>query len=290
MKIAVCSIMCNSEFLLNEWMEHYYNLADYICISEGVTKNWGEKLNYTSPNSTDNTNKILNSWIEKDYLNKIRIVHGDKFYNEKLEQSNAFMSLVPSDTNYIWYVDDDEFYMQEDFIKMRRILQETNYSYAEFKQLSFFKSFDIIARGGSSWAYEAPIPRLFKYHKGAMFTSHRPPTILNENGIDVKDILPLMCDKTEEMGIYFRHYSYINTKRVYEKLKYYDATFPNAHGIMDYYSDVWFKDVFEKWTIENRKEIEKTLSVHPTGYGAYTEMFTLQHPEVIKKMLIKRNL
>ncbi len=42
----------------------------------------------------------------------------------------------------------------------------------------------------------------------------------------------------------------------------------------------WFEEVFLKWKI-NSTEVEKTRGTHPFG-GGYTELFTGEHPEVMK--------
>ena len=42
----------------------------------------------------------------------------------------------------------------------------------------------------------------------------------------------------------------------------------------------WFEEVWEKWKI-NPSEVEKTRGTHPFG-GGYTELFTGEHPEVMK--------
>lgn len=283
MKIAFCSIMCNSEFLLNEWLNHYYPIADYICISEGATRKWADALGYSTPRSTDNTNNILDSFSQNK--EKISIVRKDNFYQDKLEQSNFFMSVIPNNVDYIWYVDDDEFYLYKDIDKIKKILSERNPTYVEFKQLSFFKSFKYVCSGGDGWAYDTPIPRIFKYHKGASFSDHRPPTILNEHKVDLKSINPILCDETEKMGVFFRHYSYVDEKRVFEKLKYYDKVYPNHNGVPDYYSTVWFNHVWKKWSVSNRVEFEKTNSVHPSCNNAYTNLFTLKHPSVIERAI-----
>ena len=285
-KIAVCCIMCNSEFLLQEWLTHYYDIAHVICIAEGATKKWGEVHGFKTPRSTDNTNKILDRWVAKDKLNKIRIVRSDDFYEEKTEQCNAYMNVIPNDIDYIWCADDDELILHEDFYTIKKMLQDRNATYVEFQMLNFFKSFDVIARGGSGWGFSVPIPRIFSYYPNAKWETHRPPTILNEQGVDVKTINPILCDEMNNLGIYCRHYSYIDHKRVVEKLKYYDAVFANAHGIPNYYSEVWLPENFDKWSWENHVEFEKTHSIHPTGDGAFTELFGGRHPKSIIKKLI----
>jgi hypothetical protein len=280
MKIAIVSLMCNSDFLLKEWLNHYRPLADYICVAEGATEKWVKVLDFKTPRSTDNTNDILN--IEYSNNEKFFLTRKLGYYNEKLEQINYAMSLVPEDTDYVWEIDDDEFYMAEDFLKIKELLEIENYTYVEFKQMSFFKGFEYVCRGGDGWAYETAIPRIFKYHPGAKFSDHRPPTVLNESGVDVKTINPLLASETSKMDIYFRHYSYVDRKRVFEKLKYYDAMFPKRNGIDNYYEKVWFENVWDRWTPENRVDIERVLSVHPSSQGAYTEKFNGIHPIKIK--------
>jgi glycosyltransferase involved in cell wall biosynthesis len=285
MKTALVCITVNGGFLLNEFIEHYYPICDSLIFVEGATQNWCKGLKLKSCNSTDNTLDIIRKAIKKDKQNKIFLHTQNTPYLEKLEQINYGMGLVPDNTDFVIQVDDDEYIMYEDFEKIKQLVTERNATYVEYKMINFFKSFFVVGRGGTSWAYEFPIPRWFKYHKGCKFTSHRPPTILNEQQINVKDIRPILADELEKLGIFCRHYSYIEEKRVFEKLKYYDITFPNAHNIKNYYYNVWFKKFWQKWTPENRIELEKIHSAHPTGLGAYTEPFKLKHPKVIEQFI-----
>ena len=287
MKIALVCITVNGKFLLKEFIEHYYPLVDYLIFSEGATQNWVTALGWQTPNSTDNTLAIIKKAIKNDKQNKIFLHTQNTPYLDKLEQSNYAMKLVPPDTDFVMEGDDDEFLMEEDFYKIKELIQQRQATYVEYQMLHFFKLFDIVGRGGASWAYNQPIPRIFQYYKGCKFTSHRPPTILNENRVNVREIRPILADELSALGIFCRHYSYINEKRVREKLSYYDKVFPMAHNIENYYHKDWFVNVWQKWTKENAKEIEAKYSVHPTGAGAYTEIFEGKHSKVIEKLINK---
>jgi len=263
-------IVCNGDYFLRECLENIYPHAHAICIAEGATKFWADVNEFTSPRSTDRTIDIITSFPDPD--RKIHLTQKDGYYGEKDEQCNWWMKLVPADSNYIWQIDSDEFYMSSDIIKMKQILVAGNYTYVEFPVYNFFKNMHTIGVGGSEWAWDTPFPRLFKYRPGFTYTTHRPPTVCNLNGIDLRQVTPL---NAKSVDIWMWHYSYVLDQQVLEKMKYYQKVFGRN------YMDTWYKNVWLRWTEENKDEIEAKHSTHPTGTGAKTKLFLGPHPEVI---------
>jgi hypothetical protein len=269
MKIAVCLIVFNGHPYVEKWMKHYTECpdVDYICIAEGATKNMVDVLELETPYSTDNTIETLTKYVSNP---KVKIASCSlNFWEEKIHQQNAYMDLVPGDIDYIWVADVDEFYHYADIKLMKTMLYFHEYTFVEFTMLHFFKNVNTIGIGGEGWGYDKPIDRIFKYHPGAKFTSHRPITLLDENGISVKDVKPLLADNNL---IRCYHYSYITQKNVYEKMLYYSKTF-NRDYINDWYHPVWLA-----WNEHTKDDIEKIYSIHPTAPGGKTRIVNLHHP------------
>ncbi len=279
MKVSFGIIVVNGEPWIEPVLHNLYEHAHSICIAEGATKNWKDTNNFNTPRSTDNTLDIIKNFPDPD--NKIRLATPDEFYEEKLEQCNAWIDLVPEDTDYVWQIDVDEFYHEDDIQKMVSLLSSENYSYVEFPVKNFFKGFDYIATGGQGWGYDTPFPRIFKYLPGCQWIDHRPPTILDRNGNDLRNIKPLMG---KDNPIHMLHYSYVTDKQVEEKIKYYTKTFNR-----DYYNE-WYLPFYKEWSPRNRKQLESKISAHPSCPGGSTKRFNDEHPKIIQKYFDTKNI
>lgn len=269
MKIAVCLIVFNGNPYLEKWIQHYLNCPDidYLCISEGATQNMVDVLDLKNASSTDDTLDVLLKYRSEA---KIRITTaGETPYTEKVDQQNAYMDMVPHDTDYIWIADSDEFYHYSDIKVIKDRLINEQFTYVQFKMYHFFKNAWTIGIGGNGWGYDEPIDRIFAYYPGALFTSHRPITLLSRSGASLKTLKPLMCDDNNVMCY---HYSYITRKNVLEKMKYYEKTFNRP------YLKEWFYPVWDAWNSDTREDIESKYSIHPSVSGATTRKVNLIHP------------
>jgi hypothetical protein len=224
--VAICGEMDHP--LLKQFYEHYSRLSDDVVVQYGVTTSWA-RVNG-------------NPW-------------GVEVFNEKIDQVNAALDGVES--GYIMIFDVDEFISTADFYYIESLL-ESEPDVVKFQMNHFWKD-NYIGVGGDGWAYNAWCPRIFKYHKGDRFVSHRPPTLEGQ----VKYTLCL----TQKIN----HYSYVYEESIKRKLKYYNTLY-TQFDYMKWYNEVWLP-----WTPENREQIEAVHSVHPSCKGAKTELFTGTH-------------
>lgn len=275
-KIAVGIIVFESDFVLKQCIEQIYPFVEQILVAEGPVKFWQDKGKITSE---DETNIILDNFPDPE--NKIKIVHGK--FNEKLEESNTYMKNVNDDIDYIWQIDADELYTIEDILKIKKFLIEEKPTSVGVRSCSFFGGFDSYLTGFE--LNKDNFLRIFKFVKGSVWESHRPPTMKYPYEIVRKHI-----DSDElwnKYGIQMYHYSYVFPIQVYMKTQYYN-TFVNNGTIKNYYENVYLQ-----WVIgdENKKQhIEQTYrGVHewiPERRGdCYTTKFNLKHPETIQRDL-----
>lgn len=268
MKIAVCLIVYNGAPYISKWLHHYVNCpsVDYVCVAEGATRNMVSALNLKHTCSTDETIEDLQRYLSNS---KVRFINNSIPYDEKVDQQNAYVNLLPDDTDYIWVADFDEFYHYSDIAIVRGLLEKHEYTYVQFMMYHFWKDVNTIGTGGIEWGYDTPVDRIFRYYPGAKFIDHRPIRMNDKQGRSVKDIKPLMAT---ENHVKCFHYSYITHKNVYEKMLYYTKTFNR-----DYINN-WYKPVWLNWTHENRFEIESRYSIHPSVPNAKTKYVNLEHP------------
>lgn len=272
MKIAAGIIIFNSDFVLKQVLESIYPHVSQILISEGCVGYWVQK-GFTT--SLDNTNKIIENFPDPD--KKITIVHGT--YTEKTEQANAYMKYVHPDTDYVWNLDADEVFKFKHIIKIKQLLATGKYTSIGFKSFTFYGGFD---RYLSGFEREHDFVRIQKYHPGAMWSNHRPPTIDLPFG---QQKVHFDGNKTAEMGILMYHYSYVFPRQVFEKIQYYEsAVISKGNCIPNYFNEVYLPWVMgdheTKFRIEQQYKGVHEFMPHARG-ECYTEQFVGTHPEII---------
>lgn len=272
MKIAVGMIVFNSDFVLKQALQAIYPHVNQILVSEGCVKYWSDKGITTS---TDQTNEILKGFPDPDH--KIHVVHGT--YTEKDDQANAYMKYVEPDTDYVWNLDADEVFKEEDIVKLKAILAAERPTSVGFKSITFYGGFNHYLTG---FEQEHEFIRIQKYSRGAVWKTHRPPTIELPAGTPRNH---LSFERLAQMGIYMYHYSYVFPRQVKEKISYYEAAVIKKDGCIPNY----FETVYRDWVMGDdatKQAIEKRYKgVHefvPESRGeCYTAKFTGLHPHVI---------
>ena len=116
--------------------------------------------------------------------------HPDGFWpGEKHEQSQAYAKRATGD--YLWQVDIDEFYREEDMQRVIDMLEaDPTITAMSFRQYTFWGGFDHVV-DGPFLRYEPGVMyfhRLFKWGEGYRYITHRPPTVVNEQGVDTRDL------------------------------------------------------------------------------------------------------
>jgi len=204
-------IVFNGDEFLRQALDSIYEFAYQIIIAEGADRN---ALPFANPDgtSTDRTLDIIGSY--PDPARKITIVHGT--WRDKLEQSNAWIEHASGD--YVWQIDDDEIYKEEDLLTIDAMLKDRPETTAvSFHWCHFFGGVDRLRPINE----KTPVVwRLFKFKPGYRWHSHRPPDIFDENGRSLREINPIMAEELVGKGIYIYHFSYVTDRQVSEKMRY----------------------------------------------------------------------
>lgn len=273
-------IVLNGEPFTRYNIRALYPHAYEIIIAEGACEG-ARSVASSTGHSLDGTLELLYEIKRtEDPENKITIVtaedegHSDGFWpGEKLEQCRAFAKRAGG--NYLWQVDIDEFYRDEDILKIKSLLEKNeNITTVSFKQLSFWGGFSYVV---DSWYFKRHLPeifRIFKWEEGYQYISHRPPTVINREGINLKEIDFLKSETTEKMGFYMYHYSFVFPKQVIEKALYYK----NAEWAKRKEAEWWANDVFLKLSHPYR-----VFSV--SWIPSWLVPFKKVHPEIIHKLI-----
>jgi len=177
--------------------------------------------------------------------------------------------------DYLWQVDVDEFYHPEEMAEMLAYLRDNlEVTAATFKMLTFWGGCDYLTdgwylRGGANQYH-----RLFKWGPGYQYTTHRPPTVQDDAGQDLRKVNWLSASKTVQIGIRLYHYSLIFPKQVAEKSEYYQ----NADWARRTEALQWAQDSYET--------LQRPYRVHNVyQYPSWLERYTGEHPPQINALL-----
>ena len=303
LKFSFGMIVFNGDTFLKETLESIYDFAYEIIIVEGPDRN---AVCMAGPDggSSDSTMDILEHF--PDPLKKIKIIRGT--WQNKDEQSNRFISEATGD--YIWQVDDDEVYKEEDLFEVEELLiNDPEITAVSFYWMNFFKNFQTVMVADPP--YE--VWRLFKLKSGYRFRTHRPPTVYDPvTGVELHSVKPLHGEELARRGIYIYHYSYLTDKQVRDKICYHtnyrlkecgagipDIGIANKCEWLDrFWRLVWscriftplrkkmdrgfnysyMENVWGSWEFQ-REEVESSFGVSP-GLGPYrvTKKYVGRHP------------
>lgn len=272
-------IVLNGEPFTRYCIRALYPHAHEIIIAEGACEG-ARNIATSNGHSKDGTLEVLLELKKtEDPEDKITIVtaeqegHLNGFWpGEKHEQCQAFAKRATG--NYLWQVDIDEFYHDEDIEKIKSLLSDvSSITCLSFKQYGFWGGFDYLV---DSWYLKRHLPeiyRVFKWGDGYKYISHRPPTVIDNTGINLKEINFLNSGMTEEMGIHMYHYSFVFPKQVFSKADYYS----NSN---------WLSLRANDWASVNYMHITKPYRVFiMTEYPGWLEKFRGTHPLAIRQLI-----
>lgn len=279
MKIAFGMIVFEGDYVLKHCLEQVYPFASQILIAEGPVEYWQRQGRTTS---LDSTNEILDNFPDPD--NKIKIIHGQ--FREKDDQCSAYMSLLDSDTDYLWNLDSDEVYKTEDLKKIVDFLEAERPTSVGVRSISFYGGFNDYLTG-----FELNTDnflRIFRYTPGATWLTHRPPTMLHRSKLDRKHISSDVLYENLNVSMY--HYSYVFPDQVFKKIGYYKDSVSRDRCIDDYFNNVYLPWVRgERVRVENRYRGVHEFKPEVRG-DCYTDAFMWEHPEAIERDLLALNV
>ncbi len=265
-------IVLNGEPFICYNLRALYPYAHQIIVVEGATQ--GAKNVATSGgHSHDTTLDTLRQFkMEEDPDNKLIIITKDGFWTEKDEMSQAYAERATGD--YLWQVDVDEFYQPEDIEAVLKMLRDdSSITAVSFKTITFWGAPDYIVDGWYLRRGAEVYHRLFKWGAGYTYVTHRPPTVHNADGQDMRNIHWVTADEMEQHGIRMYHYSLLLPKQVIEKCDYYShAEWAKRQGALD-------------WVHHAYLSLNRPYHVHNIEeYPSWLTRYTGTHPPQILAM------
>ena len=233
-RITFGIIVLNGEPFIRYTLQALYPYAHEIIVVEGAAPG-AKNIATADGHSRDTTLETLRQFqAEADPDSKLTIVTRDGFWTEKDEMSQAYAERASGD--YLWQVDVDEFYQPDDMQAVIQILKEQPAITAvSFKTMTFWGAPDYVV---DSWYLRrgaAIYHRLFKWGPGYTYVTHRPPTVTNPAGQDLREGHWLRAETLEKIGIRMYHYSLLLPKQVMEKCDYYShADWVRRQGALEW--------------------------------------------------------
>jgi hypothetical protein len=279
-KITFGIIVLNGEPFTRYNLRALYPFAHQIIVVEGACPA-ARHYATTNGHSIDGTLGILRRFkVEEDPDDKLVIVtaedegYPDGFWSgEKDEQSQAYAKRATGD--WLWQVDSDEFYQPQDMHWVcEHYLTRSDVWAISFKQIQFWGGLNYFVDG---WYLRHcggdEFHRLFRWRPGYSYISHRPPTVVNEKGIGLRQIGWISGHELSRNKIYLYHYSLVFPSQVRAKSKYYSEVSWGSFNRMS------------QWAEENYNRLANPYRVHNTyHYPSWLEHYRGQHPSQVLKM------
>jgi len=226
-RITFGMIVLNGEPFIKYNLRSLYPFAHQIIVVEGANSNSAHCATADGHSIDDSMKSLREFTAREDPENKVIIVTAEEegypngfWPGEKDEQSQAYARR--STGNWLWQIDADEFYMESDMLTIMKILKEDpSISTISFPEIPFWGSFDYRLQGILLRLGYSEVHRLFKWAPGYEYLTHRPVTVVNDAGVDLRRINWVRAEDMRKRGIYMYHYYKIFLKQVSTKMIYY---------------------------------------------------------------------
>ena len=273
-------IVLNGEPFTPYTLRSLYPFAHEIIVVEGAAPG---AVHIATPDghSRDGTLEALRRFqTEEDPEGKVTIVtaedegHPDGWWpGEKDEQSRAYAKRATGD--YLWQVDIDEFYRAEEMARVIELLRtDPSITAVTFKQITFWGGLGYRVDGWYLRRGATYYHRLFKWGPGYTYATHRPPTVTDDRGRDLRAGHWLRGEDLARRGIHLYHYSLLLPKQVIEKCDYYGAaTWAKRPGAV-----AWAQDAF--------LNLRRPYRVHNVyDYPSWLQRYAGAHPEQVSRLV-----
>lgn len=261
-----------------------YPFAERIVVVEGAAPGAAGIATATG-HSRDGTLAELERFAaEEDPDGKLVIVtaedegHPDGFWpGEKNEQSRAYARRAVGD--YLWQVDVDEFYLPADVRRLAAVLSASDPPTAvTFPTVTIWGALDVAVDGWYLRRGAGDYHRLFRWGDGFDYVTHRPPTVCDAAGRDLRDRRWLDARGTAALGVTMRHYSLLFPQQVREKVEYYSKW--GLYG-------GWFAERdTRRWLEDSYLSLRRPYRVHNVyRHPSWLERYDGEHPPEVHRMM-----
>jgi glycosyl transferase family 2 len=212
------TIVCNEAPWVEANVRSLASFFDRIVVVDGAApgdgygKGDGKKLTGGHGASTDGTVSILREL--ETQLPNLKVVYTSHPWRGKTEMVQAAMRHM--EPGWVFQRDVDEFWFEEDLQRLKSVVDDSDYTDAEFYAYHFWGDRAHHMRLSKDvWGNQIPWRRLFRW-KGERWESHEPPRMVRE------DEYLLSMDETRALDVLMYHYSYCDLGQLRKKEIFYD--------------------------------------------------------------------
>jgi hypothetical protein len=281
-RISFGIIVLNGEPFTRYCLRSLYPFAHEIIVVEGAAPG-AANVSRPDGHSADGTLEVLREFRSvEDPLDRVRIVtaedegHVDGFWpGEKDEQSRAYARRATGD--YLWQVDIDEFYTESNMSLVLRLLaDDPSITAASFMMMMFWGGLDYRVDGWYQWRGGNCFHRLFRWGPGYQYAKHRPPTVLDDRGRDLRSLKWLDGAATDRLGVRLFHYSLLFPEQVRAKAEYLrNAPHSRTRAIE-----------MQTWMADSYFSLTRPYRVHSVyAEPSWLERYNGPHPTEVLRMM-----
>jgi hypothetical protein len=267
-------IVLNGEPFIRYNLRALYPFAHEIIVVEGAAP---AAAGIATPggHSLDGTMQALRDFkAHEDPEDKLRIVtaeddgHANGFWlGEKHAQSQAYAKRATG--NWLWQVDVDEFYQPQDMHWIiSELLARSGVHAVSFKQIQFWGGLNYHVDGWYSRHHGGAVfHRLFRWEPGYTYATHRPPTVVDRDGTDLRRLGHVPAKYLARRGIYLYHYSLVFPGQVEAKSRYYSNVAWGPFRRMNEWAQKDYGELRNPYRVHNNYRfpswLERFVGVHP---------------------------
>ena len=282
-KVTFGVIVLNGMPFVPYCLRALYPFAHEIIVVEGAAPGAAERAG-PDGHSRDGTLEELRRFsLEEDPEGKLMLVTAeDEGYlngvwpGEKDEQSAAYA--VRASGDYLWQVDIDEFYLPSHLqVVLETLAADPAITAVTFPTLTFWGAPACTVDGWYLRRGAADYHRLFKWGPGYTYATHRPPTVRDERGRDLRELRWLDARAMSRHGIIMYHYSLLLPAQAIEKVAYYSnwGLFGNWYSVEE----------GRRWLEESYLTLQRPFRVHNAyRYPSWLRRFSGLHPPEAERM------
>jgi hypothetical protein len=279
-RITFGIIVLNGEPFISFNLRALYPFAHQIIVVEGACPSAANVASVDGHSRDGTLDAIRRFKLEEDHENKVVIVtadldgHSNGFWTEKDEMSQAYASRATG--NYLWQIDSDEFYKPEDMRSILEMLKkDPSISEVSFRTLTFWGGLKYKVDGTLLRLGDQDFHRLFSWKPGYRYLTHRPPTVVDEQGNNIMDLKSISAKNLAQNNIFLYHYEYLFPIQVHNKAEYYENA-PHCQGLRPDSS----------WVDTCYMNLNKPFRVHNIyKWRSWLESFYGRHPPEVIKMV-----
>lgn len=285
-RITFGMIVLNGEPFVHYNLRSLYPWAHQIIVVEGACQT-AKDVATPDGHSIDGTLQSIQRFqAEEDPVKKVLLVSArdegfeDGFWPEKTEMCQAFAKRATG--NCLWQIDSDEFYREENMSMILSFLSK-GIGWVSFPQHSFWGGIDYTNNSYALAEFDlrGAGARLFAWGKGYQYVKHRPPTVVDEQGRDVRLQGALTCRQMKKLGIYRFHYCLLFPSQVFSKVTYYSVTSQEKIE-----QGGGFQQEIISWHETNFKLITRPFHMHNMpSFLSWIHPFRGVHPAQVVKMM-----